>query len=48
VGNDEICEPVRTYEIGDRAVEVLFGNLTGPSAGESPIERDRGPQNLVY
>jgi hypothetical protein len=48
VGNDEICEPVRTYEIGDRAVEVLFGNLTGPSAGESRIERDLGPQDLVY
>lgn len=48
VGNDEICEPIRTYEIGDRAVEVLFGDLTGPSAWESRIERDLGPQDLVY
>ena len=48
MGNDEICELVRTYEIGDRAVEVLFGNLTGPSAGESRKERDLGPQDLVY
>lgn len=48
MGNNEICEPVRTYEIGDRAIEVLFGDLTGPSAGESRIERDLGPQDLVY
>jgi hypothetical protein len=37
VGDDEICETVRSDKFGDRAVEILFGDLTGPSTGKSGV-----------
>lgn len=37
VGDDEICETVGSDKIGDRAVEILFGDLTGPSTGKSGV-----------
>ena len=37
VGNDEICETVRSDKLDDRPVEILFGDLTGPSTGKSGV-----------